>query len=90
MPVESDLVVPSVPALRTCARAGMGPAFLPDWLVRDGLRVGRLVDCLPDHQATATDFAAAAWLVYPSRACRPQKVRVTIDSLRRHRSVPTA
>ncbi|NEQ25124.1 MAG: LysR family transcriptional regulator, partial [Microcoleus sp. SIO2G3] len=31
---------------------------------------------------TATDFSTAAWLVYPSRAYVPLKVRVFIDFLK--------
>jgi DNA-binding transcriptional LysR family regulator len=37
---------------------------------------------LQDYDVTATDFSTAAWLVYPSRAYVPLKVRVFIDFLK--------
>jgi len=39
---------------------------------------------LPQARVTATDFATAAWLLYPSREHLPSKVRVAIDFLKRH------
>jgi DNA-binding transcriptional LysR family regulator len=42
---------------------------------------GALVDLFPDHQVTATDYDSAAWLLYPSRAYLPLKVRVFVDFL---------
>ncbi|MEO0407786.1 MAG: LysR family transcriptional regulator, partial [Cyanobacteria bacterium P01_A01_bin.135] len=42
----------------------------------------RLVNLFPDYAVTATDFSTAAWLVYPSRAYIPHKVRVFMDFLR--------
>jgi DNA-binding transcriptional LysR family regulator len=44
--------------------------------------VGQLIDLFPGHQVTATAFATAAWLLYPSRAYLPGKVRAFIDFLR--------
>ena len=44
---------------------------------------GRLLDQFPGHQATATSFDTGAWLLYPSRAFLPAKVRLAIDFLRR-------
>jgi len=46
------------------------------------LAEGTLVDCFPDYQIAATSFDTAAWLLYPSRAFLPNKVRVMIDFLR--------
>ena len=65
-----------------------GPALLADWLIADDLASGRLVDLFPEHEAAATDFDTAAWLVYPSRAYLPRKTRAAIDFLRDH--VPRA
>jgi len=65
------------------ARTGLGPTLLADWLLRDDLEVGRLVDLLPNHDVTATSFETAAWLLYPSRTYLPAKVRVAIDHLRK-------
>lgn len=65
------------------ACTGLGPALLADWLVRKDLEAGRLVNLLPNHDATATTFETAAWLLYPSRTYLPAKVRVAIDHLRK-------
>lgn len=81
--VRGDLVVSSVLALREAALAGLGPALLPDWLIEDDLRAGRLVDPFPRHHAAAVEGETAAWLVYPSRAQQPAKVRAVIGFLRR-------
>jgi DNA-binding transcriptional LysR family regulator len=80
--VHGDLVVSSPLALRDCAVAGMGPALLVSWLVAEDLAAGRLVDLFPDYHVTATDSSMAAWLLYPSRAHLPAKVRAMVDFLR--------
>jgi DNA-binding transcriptional LysR family regulator len=60
----------------------MGLALLPNWLIGDDLRDGALVNVFPSYDVTATEFSTAAWLVYPSRAYVPLKVRVFIDFLK--------
>jgi len=60
----------------------MGLALLPNWLIDDDFRDGTLVNVFPDHDVTATEFSTAAWLVYPSRAYVPLKVRMFIDFLK--------
>jgi DNA-binding transcriptional LysR family regulator len=55
---------------------------LPDWLVGDDIAQGRLVHCLADWDAAATSFDTSAWIVYPSRALLPAKVRALIAVLR--------
>ncbi len=82
VPISGDITLSPAGSLREAAIAGLGPALLPDWLVDDAIAAGDLVDTLPQHQATATTFDTAAWLVYPSRAYLPNKVRVMADFLR--------
>ena len=84
VPVAGDVVISSFLALKEAAVAGVGPALLADWLVDPEIAAGRLVDVLPEQEATATSFQTAAWLLYPSRAFLPNKVRVMIDFLRRN------
>jgi DNA-binding transcriptional LysR family regulator len=60
----------------------MGLALLPNWLIDDDLQAGRLVNVFPAYDVTATDFSTAAWLVYPSRAYVPLKVRLLAEFLR--------
>lgn len=82
VPVGGPLVIANALALREAALQGHGPALLSDWLIRDDLAAGRLVDLFPDHDVTATEFETAAWAVYPSRSFLPHKVRFAIDLLR--------
>lgn len=79
--VHGRCVISNALALRECAVAGMGPVLLPRWAVARELERGALVDLFPGHQVTATDFDSAAWLLYPSRAYLPLKVRVFVDFL---------
>ena len=81
--VDGDLVVSNPLALRDCALAGMGPCLLADWLIDEDIAAGRLINLFPRHRVTATDFQTAAWLLYPSRTYLPNKVRATIDFLKR-------
>jgi DNA-binding transcriptional LysR family regulator len=82
VPVSGKTVISSGIALQHCAIAGMGVALLPNWLVSQDLQSGRLIDIFPNYDVTATEFHTAAWLVYPSRAYVPLKVRVFIDFLK--------
>lgn len=68
-------------ALARCAVDGGGLVLLSDWLVGDELGRGALVRILPEYEATPTEFDAALWLVYPSRAYVPRKVGVFVDYL---------
>ena len=79
VPVNGNTVISNAIALQNCAIAGMGLALLPNWLIADDLQTGALVNVLPNYAVTATNFNTAAWMVYPSRAYVPLKVRVFID-----------
>ncbi len=80
--VDGDVLISNPLVLLACAINGMGPALLADWMVRDELAEGALVELFPEYSVTATDFDTAAWLLYPSRTYLPRKVRVVIDFLR--------
>jgi DNA-binding transcriptional LysR family regulator len=80
--VSGDLLVTSTLALREWALAGLGPVLLPGWFLARDIEAGRLIDCFPEHDVTATTFDTAAWLLYPTRAFLPQKTRVMADFLR--------
>ena len=68
-------------AIKQCTLMGMGLSLLPDWLVREELTSGTLVQLFQDYKVTATNFDSAIWLVYPSREYLPLKTRVFIDLL---------
>jgi len=82
VPVDGPVVVSSVLALREAARAGLGPALLADWLIGGDLARGVLADLFPQHRVAATHFDTSAWLLYPSRAHLPARVRAVIGLLR--------
>lgn len=82
VPVSGHLLVSHGVTMTACAVAGLGPSLLPDWLCRDEIADGSLIDLFPEYECTATDFNTAAWLVYPSHGCLPTKVRVFVDFLR--------
>ncbi|MBZ0215659.1 MAG: LysR family transcriptional regulator [Fimbriimonadaceae bacterium] len=75
-------IIANAAALREATKCGMGAALLADWLIAEDLKSGALVDLFPNHEASASDFDTAAWLLYPSRIYLPQKVRVMIDFLK--------
>ena len=79
--VSSDLTMSSPLAIRRAVRDGMGIALLADWVVAEDLAAGKLVDLLPDYEASAEDFTTAAWLLFPSREYVPSKLRVFMDHL---------
>ena len=81
--VHGWLVMSTALALHRAALDGLGPALLADWLVDRDLEAGRLVDLFPRHEATATNFDSAVWLLYASREHVPRRVRTFIDFVKR-------
>ena len=57
--------------------AGMGFAFLPDWLAADDVAAGRLERVLPDLKTPTVPLCA----IYPNRRFLPAKVRSFLDFL---------
>ncbi|MEM1298975.1 MAG: LysR family transcriptional regulator [Pseudomonadota bacterium] len=86
--IAGKLLISNALALRAAACQGLGPCLLADWLIREDLAAGRLIDLFPDYDCTATSFDTAAWLLYPSRSYLPGKTRAMVDFLRAH--VPQA
>ncbi len=76
------LVVSNSLSLHRAALDHHGPALLPDWLVREDLAAGRLVDLLPDYDVTPTDFDNSIWLLYTSRAYVPKRVRAFVEFIK--------
>jgi len=86
--VSGRTSISSALALREGARLGLGPAMLADWLIGSDLQSGRLVDLFPRYACAPANFETAAWILYPSRAYLPQKVRVMIDFLKAEFRMP--
>ncbi len=82
--VTGDIVISNAVALRDACSAGLGPALLVDWLIREQIESGELADVFPYHRVAPADFNPGVWLVYPSRTFLAQKVRVTADFFKKH------
>jgi len=80
--LRGDIRLTPAGSVYRAARLGFGPALLPDWLVGTDIAEGRLQHCLAAWDVTATTFDTSAWIVYPSRALLPAKVRALIEVLR--------
>jgi len=75
LPGSARFVFDSAEAIHDAAVAGLGVAYLPDFLVKDALASGQLVRLLPD---TITQ-QVAVHLVYPDRRHLPARSRAFID-----------
>ena len=64
-------------AIADAASDGAGVAWLPNWLVRDRLEAGALVELLPDQPGYLYD-CYALWLPTPKL---PPKLRLAVDTL---------
>ena len=71
-------------ALKTCAINGMGVALLADWIVEDDIKSDRLKRILArwSVRGIGAEENTSIWLVRPSRAFVPEKVRVFENFLR--------
>ncbi|KVK53974.1 LysR family transcriptional regulator [Agrobacterium deltaense] len=76
-PVHGRLRFDNVQAIADAAVAGMGIAWLPDWLVRDYLADGRLIALLSSYPSTGIDTFA----VWPDMEHLPKRLRLAIDTL---------
>lgn len=64
-------------AIVDAALAGMGIAWVPNWLIRDELQAGKLVRLLPDQPELLYNVHAV-WVRTPQL---PMKVRLAVDAL---------
>ena len=75
VPVSGPMVINSVPGLLQAARVGMGVVMLPDVLVQQDLREGKLVALLQDYQLPRR----AMNLVYAPDRYRLPKLRCFVE-----------
>ena len=76
-----DFTISSALGVRQAVLADLGIAMLADWTIEEDLQKGRLVDLLPGHTASATDFESSIWMIRPQRAYLPAKTKVLMDYL---------
>ncbi len=75
IPMKPVFTSEGVTSLREAARAGLGIAVLPDWLIREDILSGRLVRVLPQWNAKEL----ACHVVYQGHRILPARVRAFID-----------
>jgi DNA-binding transcriptional LysR family regulator len=75
--LEPKVSVNTTPAALAAIRAGGGFSILPDFLIRDDLEAGRLVQLLPDWALPA----GGIYIVYPAARFRPAKVTAFVAML---------
>ncbi len=81
----AGLTVSNALALRRAALDGLGLALLADWTTAEDIKNGTLIPLFEELEASVSGFETAAWVVYPSRAYVPARLRVFIDHLRSNR-----
>lgn len=78
--MKPRMVADNASVLLAMARSGCGVALLPEWLVREDLASGALIDALPDYRFPQQGVYA---LYLPARHV-PQKVRAWVDFMKRY------
>ncbi|WCM88381.1 LysR family transcriptional regulator [Acidovorax sp. NCPPB 3576] len=76
-PLRSRLQLDDLEAIADAATAGMGLAWLPEWLVQDRLRTGALVSLLDDQPGASMDCYA----LWPRASHMPLRLRLAVDWL---------
>lgn len=71
-------------ALLNLALSGAGISLLANWLVDKDIEKGNLINLFPEYQVSAHNFDTAIWLMTPSRAYMPLRVRLLIDFLKKN------
>lgn len=82
VPVKGRLRTSNAIALKQAALADLGIILQAEWIVGREIREGTLVDLFPKFDITAAHFDNAIWILYPSRAFLPLKVKLFIEFIR--------
>lgn len=82
-PAKGRLVANNGEGLLAAARRGLGIVYMPDFLVCDDLRTGRLQRVLPEWSTLS-----ALWAVYPHARHLSTKVRLFIDFISERFATP--
>jgi len=77
VPLTSRLRFDDLAAIAAAAKDGMGIAWLPDWLIADALRQGRLESLLTQQRP----FSFTLNVVWPASRYLPTRLRVVVDAL---------
>lgn len=83
IPISGNLIISHGMTMTACTVSGLGIAMIPDWLCKDEIADGRLINLFPEYECAITDFNTSAWIVYPNRDYMPLKLQLFIDFLRK-------
>ncbi|RWM90224.1 MAG: hypothetical protein EOR84_22305 [Mesorhizobium sp.] len=75
--LQATIAIDATPAVLAAVRAGAGLSVLPDFLVREELAAGRLVQVLPEWRLPS----GGIYTVYPAARFRPPKVTGFVEML---------
>lgn len=83
MVITGNLMGNSIAVLMNYALTGLGIAHLPDWLVADELKTGKLVPLLTDWQITPSNNQGqdGIFLVYPQSSRQMVKIGLLVEFL---------
>ena len=81
VPVSGKFLITNSDSVRHCLLQGLGIGLLPDWLVGEDIKQGRLVSLFDDYHVNATQNDSAIWVLQPSRQYSPLKVKLFVDLL---------
>ncbi|XNT00800.1 LysR substrate-binding domain-containing protein [Vibrio splendidus] len=63
---------------------GGGIALLPEWAIEEELKIGKLVQLLPEFTFSPCNYETSTYAIYQNRQLVPSKVRVFLDFLADH------
>ena len=75
LPAPSTLVCNNMEAMREACIAGLGIAYMPDFLARDALRSGALSPVLAQYG----DLGGQFWMLWPASHQLSPKLRAFVD-----------
>jgi len=75
--LRSRLQFDDLEVIAAAAAAGLGFAWLPEWLVRERLRSGALISVMEDQVRTTMDVHA----LWPNALHMPMRLRLAVDAL---------
>lgn len=80
--INGRIAVSSPSVMRKIALLGCGPAMLANWLVKEDVIAGRLINILPEYEVTPTTFDTGAWILYVNNSHVPLKIKEFIAFLK--------
>ncbi|QKZ02922.1 LysR family transcriptional regulator [Pseudomonas eucalypticola] len=81
VPVKGRYIANHAGARLDAARQGFGIANLPEFVAREALQNGEVVQVLADWELDGGAYIGSVWLLYPPKRFLPPKIRVLIDYL---------